>query len=72
MIEKLIKQLKDNWFIYAFFAGLILWYGNINSRMSAVEAAQNEQKVTLSKLDQLSIDIAVVKNDVGYIKERLK
>lgn len=71
-MESILKQLKNNWFIYAFFAGLILWYGNMNSRMTAVEAVQQEQKAALSKIDQMAIDMAVVKTDVGYIKEKIK
>lgn len=71
-MENLAKQLKENWFIYAFIAGLILWYGNINNRVDAVEAKQAEQQTTIEKIDQLLIDMAVIKTDISYIKEKVK
>lgn len=71
-MEKLLKQMKDNWLVYAFLISMVLWYGSTNSRLQSVEAEQKEQKTTLQKLDQLIIDVAVVKTDVKYIKDEVK
>lgn len=51
--------------------GLVVWYANVNTRLDTVEAKQKDQQVTLDKIDQLSIDMAVVKNDVSYIKQTI-
>lgn len=71
-MEHFLKQLKDNWIVYGFLIAMILWYGSTNTRLDSVEAEQKTQKTTFEKLDQLVIDVAVVKNDVGYIKAKLK
>ncbi len=65
-------QLKDKWFIIVFIAAMILWYGDTNSRLNAVEAKQTEQASITQDITQLKIDMAVVKSNVLDIKNILK
>lgn len=64
----LLTQIKDKWFIIVFIGGLILWYGDTNARLNAVEAKQDEQVNIIADITQLKIDVAVVKDNVLDIK----
>lgn len=70
-MDTFLKKLKEVWYIIVMICGLVVWYANVNTRLDTVEAKQKDQQVTLDKIDQLSIDMAVVKNDVSYIKQTI-
>ena len=65
MVE-FLEKLKSNWIILAFVVGVILWYGNTNSRLTAVEAQVQETitsgQTDSEKISQLVIDVAVIKS----------
>lgn len=65
----LVTQIKDKWFIVVFIAGMILWYGNTNSRLNTIEAQQKDQIDIVEDITQLKIDMAVVKDNVLDIKK---
>lgn len=71
-METFAIKLKDNWIFIIFFANLIVWYANIGSRLTAVEAKVLEQQTTLEKIDQLQIDVAVIKTNVDFIKKSVE
>jgi hypothetical protein len=67
-----LKSLKENWMIIGLIATMIIWYANTNSRLTAVEQKQVAQQATLDKVDTLITDLAVIKANVEFIKERIK
>lgn len=67
-----MEEIRRNWMLIGFIAAIILWYGNVNSRLTAVEASQVEQITLNEKINQLLTDVAVIKNDVSTIKGILK
>lgn len=69
---KFFDQLKSIWFLLVFFAFIVIWYAGTNYRLAAVEAKQTEQEITNQQLSQALIDIAVIKTNVEFIKERVK
>lgn len=71
-MDNFVKTLKEAWFLIAFIVFMVLWYGSVNTRLEAVETKQLEQQAILDKINQLVIDVAVIKNDVATIKEVLK
>lgn len=75
-MDKTLKQIRDNWIILAFLVGVVLWYGNINNRISKVEADSLSQQTTIEKVDtkttQIQIDVASIKATVKSINDRLK
>lgn len=56
-----MEEVRKNWMIITFMAAMILWYGNTNSRLNAVEAQQIEQATVSEKVDALITDVAVIK-----------
>lgn len=71
-MEKIILKIKDSFIIIAFITSMIIWYANTNSRLNAVEAKVVEQQSIASQISQLNIDMAVVKANVAFIKERVR
>lgn len=68
----MIENIKSYWVLIAFITSLVLWYGSVNYRLNQVEAKYDELKVVIQSVNKLTTDIAVIKNDVSYIKERVK
>lgn len=68
----LLQKIKDNWLIIVFFVSLIIWYTNVGARLNAVEAKVLEQETTVQKIDQIQVDLAVVKNSVEFIKKQVE
>ena len=71
MINKL-KQLKDIWFVLVFLFAVVIWYSNTNSRLKAIEEVNAEQESTLEIISNMKTDIAVIKTDISYIKEKVE
>ena len=71
-MEKIIKQLNTVWFILGFIVVVTIWYANVNSRLNAIETKQQEDESALVQLMTLKTDVAVIKADVSWIKERLR
>jgi len=71
-MNELIRQIKDSWIILVFVAGIIVWYANTNSRISAVEAKQEEQEAILQSVTELKIKVSVIDANVEFIKNRVK
>ena len=71
MINKL-KQLKDIWFVLVFLFAVVIWYANTNNRLKAIEEVNAEQESTLEIISNMKTDIAVMKTDISYIKEKVE
>lgn len=67
-----IEELKGNWVLIAFVGAMIIWYANVSLRLNNVEAQAEENKTTLGVVLEMRTDLAVMKNDIGYIKDRIK
>lgn len=70
-MESFTNQLKSNWLILAFIVSMILWYGNVNARLSSVEAKQVEYEELSDVIGDLKLDVGVIKSTVIDIKERI-
>lgn len=72
------KELKDIWYLILAVMSLTIWYANVNSRLSTVEAKQEEQKNIVEEINQLKIYNATIiqkqdfmAEDIKYIKQRI-
>ena len=65
-----VKEIRNNWLIIVFIASLIVGWTTSNNRLTAVEAQVQEQKTALQSIQQIQIDINVMKTDIQYIKKQ--
>lgn len=70
-MESFIKKLGEAWYLILAIIALSMWGATQQGRITAVEAKVQEQQTTIEKINQLIVDMAVVKTDVSYIKEQL-
>lgn len=72
----LYSDIKKYWFILfpiiGVVFGFIAWQATVNIRLSSVEAQSSENGKQLQVITQMQSDIAVIKNDVQYLKANLK
>lgn len=68
----ILEELKSNWVFITFAVFVIIWYADTNSRLNNVEALSQENKTTLEQVIELKTDIAVIKTDISYIKEKIR
>lgn len=78
-----MEKLKSSWWLLAFAVSIVIWYANVNSRLTTVEAKQVQQENVLQKiLDQLTLltinttvntqNSESMKEDIKEIKKELK
>ena len=70
-METFIKKLGEAWYLVVAIIALSMWCATQQARITTVEAKVQDQQTTLDKINQLVVDMAVVKTDVSYIKEQL-
>ncbi len=70
-LDRELKKLQENWVILVFLASLVIWFANTNSRLGALEVKADTQTQTQVDINNIKIDVAVVKNTVLDIKARL-
>lgn len=70
-MENFTKKLGEVWYLIMAIIALSMWGATQQARISTVEAKVQEQQTTIEKIDQLLVDMAVVKNDVSYIKKEI-
>lgn len=71
-MKEFLKQLKEIWFLLVFFAAMVMFYANTNSRLTDVEAAQQKQETINQQIIDLNTKVEVISANVDFIKERVK
>jgi len=71
-MKTVIEDIKNNWTLIAFMCAMVIWYANTNSRLKAIEEVNAEQESTLEIISNMKTDIAVMKTDISYIKEKVE
>lgn len=71
-MKNFANQLKDNWLFLALFTGMVIWYANINTRISQAEADIKDLKTVSNEIFELKTDVAVIRTSVEFIKDRVK
>lgn len=70
--DPLFKELRSNWWIIVFIGTLIVGWVNMQSRIANAENKINDLESIYQKVETLTIDMAIIKTDVGYIKVHLQ
>lgn len=68
----LLKYLKSNWILIAFIGSLVIGWTTFNSRLASAEIKITELQVVVAQINQIQVDIAVIKQDITWIKKNVK
>lgn len=71
-MESFFKNIKEYWFIIIFIGMVVVSWTTFTARLSNLEDRVKAMESAILSFDQVRIDIAVIKNDIGAIKERIK
>ena len=70
-MDKFANKVTSVWPILVFITTLVIWYADVNSRLSTVEAKQEDQNIVIEQVSDIKTDVAVIKANVEFIKQRI-
>lgn len=71
-MEQFLEQLRKNLVILLFMGSVIMSWTMFSSDLAQAKAEIDDLKVAIEKINQVAQDIAVIKNDIEYIKKEIK
>lgn len=69
-MEKITQEIRENWMILGFIVAMILWYGSVNSRITAVEAKQIDQQTLVEKINQIQADVSFIRGQLSKLNNK--
>ena len=69
---KFLNQLKSNWVLIVAIVGLISSWTLFSARLSTAEQNITDLKILSSQIQSMQIDIAVIRQQIISINEKLK
>ena len=70
--ETPLDEIRKNWVLIMCIVSIIASWTMQSSRLAQAEKDIEDLQALSAEIRQQGLDIAVIKNDVGYIKERIK
>jgi len=67
-----LTDIKQNWMLVLFVGSLIVGWTTFGGRLSNVEAQAQENKEAIEILANIQLDIALIKQDLEYIKRKVQ
>lgn len=67
-----MEQLRKNWVIIIFIGSLISTWTFFSSRLTQAESEIDQLSQVVAQINQINIDLAIIRTDVGYIKDKIK
>lgn len=64
-----MEQLRKNWVIIIFIGSLIATWTLFSTRLTQAENDIDNLSTVVSQINQINIDLAVIKSDIGYVKQ---
>ena len=70
-MESFVTQLKSNWFIVIFIAGLIVTWTTFSSRLAQAENEIDQLSQVVAEINQINITLAEIQRDIAHINEKI-
>lgn len=70
-MKKIIQQLKEVWYLLAFIVAFAMWTATINTKLSSIEASDEQQNQKIEQISVIQTDVAVTKQKVTSIEENV-
>ncbi len=71
-MEHLLKQLRENWLILIFLGSMIVSWTTFNTRLAQAESDIKELRSAIISIQDIKVDMAVVKEKVTSIEKQLR
>jgi len=70
--EAPFKKIRDNFVIILFIGSFVVGWTWVQARLSAVEVLAEENKTVLECIHEINISVALIQQDIEYIKAQIK
>ena len=67
-----LNNIKENWVVLVFMGSLIIGWTSNSLQLQQVKAQSLENKTSLEAVKNIEIDIAVIKQQITNINDKLK
>jgi hypothetical protein len=71
-MDNMLKQIRENWLLFAFVGGLIVWYSGVNARLTEAEQDIRDLKILVQEINEIQTSVAVIQANVEFIKSKLE
>ena len=70
--EQPFKKIRENFVLILFIGSFVVGWTWVQARLSAVEVLAKENKTVLECIHEINISIALIQQDIEYIKAQIK
>lgn len=71
-MEHTLKHIKEGWFIILFIGSIIVSWTMFSARLLRAEEKIAQHEIVFQQLEQIKIDIGIIRNDLDWIKIKIK
>ena len=70
--EQPFKKIRENFVLILFIGSFVVGWTWVQARLSAVEVLAKENKTVLECIHEINISVALIQQDIEYIKAQIK
>ena len=70
--EQPFKKIRENFVLILFIGSFVVGWTWVQARLSAVEVLAEENKTVLECIHEINISVALIQQDIEYIKAQIK
>ena len=70
--EQPLKKIRENFVLILFIGSFVVGWTWVQARLSAVEVLAEENKTVLECIHEINISVALIQQDIEYIKAQIK
>ena len=70
--EQPFKKIRDNFVLILFIGSFVVGWTLVQARLSSLEVLAEENKTVLECIHEINISVALIQQDIEYIKAQIK